>query len=375
MFNKGNVQSPSLYQVLEVPSDADANEIKKAYHRFALRYHPDKNPDDETAQKKFVEVSEAYQVLGDNLRRERYDMTGIAEDTMTFAPAEDLFKNFFDDLADSGFFMFDEGAIEHLFDGPEIKIAISTFAHIPRTEYMMQHLHDATRGSKIAPVIDKVHEVIDRSKHYRKTPDINVTVTVTLEEMYTRILKKMTLQRIRSVSGQFVREGKPFLVPLFDARVTFRSQGDQLPDYDGIGDVIVDIKTKPHELFKRRKDHDLYFNKRISIGEMYSGCTFYFRHLSGQILKVSTKRAIEDRFIQRLRGYGLPKSRMSDERGDLYVKFILDRDISQVKLDDIIKTYPPVRGETGIIYDYEGADYSNPGLESVLPEFDPETST
>lgn len=375
MFKHDDSRSSSLYEVLQVPKNADTNEIKKAYHRFALRYHPDKNPGDVDAQRKFVEVSEAYQVLIDGARRDHYDMTGMTDESMSFAPAEDLFKNFFDDLADSGFFMFDEGAIEHLFEGPEIKIAISTFAHIPRTEYVMQHLHEATRGSRIAPVVDKVHEVIDRSKNYKKTPDINVTVTVTLEEMYTRILKKLTLQRIRLVSGQFVREGKPLLVPLFEPRVTFRSQGDELPDYDGVGDVIVDIRSKPHELFKRRKDHDLYFNKRISIGEMYTGCTFYFRHLSGQILKVSTKRAIEDRFIQKLRGYGLPKSRMSDERGDLFVKFVLDRNISQIQIDDIIKTYPPVRGEKGIIYDYDGADFSDPGLEAVLPEFDPETST
>ena len=69
-----------LYEVLGVPRDASADEIKSAYRRLARRYHPDVNPDDPTAEEKFKEVGEAYSVLSDQARRSRYDRFGTADE-------------------------------------------------------------------------------------------------------------------------------------------------------------------------------------------------------------------------------------------------------------------------------------------------------
>lgn len=66
----------SYYDILEVPRGASADEIKKAYRKKALQYHPDKNPGDATAEKKFKEVSEAYEVLSDDKKRQIYDRHG-----------------------------------------------------------------------------------------------------------------------------------------------------------------------------------------------------------------------------------------------------------------------------------------------------------
>lgn len=66
----------SYYDVLEVPRGATADEIKKAYRKKALQFHPDKNPGDSTAEKKFKEVSEAYEVLSDEKKRQIYDRHG-----------------------------------------------------------------------------------------------------------------------------------------------------------------------------------------------------------------------------------------------------------------------------------------------------------
>ena len=66
------------YQVLGVDKNASAEEIKKAYRKNAMKYHPDRNPGDKQAEEKFKEIGEAYAVLSDSDKRARYDQFGFA---------------------------------------------------------------------------------------------------------------------------------------------------------------------------------------------------------------------------------------------------------------------------------------------------------
>ena len=66
------------YEVLGVSKDASADDIKKAYRKAAMKYHPDRNPGDKTAEEKFKEAGEAYEVLSDADKRARYDQYGFA---------------------------------------------------------------------------------------------------------------------------------------------------------------------------------------------------------------------------------------------------------------------------------------------------------
>ena len=66
------------YEVLGVDKSASADEIKKAYRKSAMKYHPDRNPGDKTAEEKFKELGEAYEVLSDEQKRARYDQFGHA---------------------------------------------------------------------------------------------------------------------------------------------------------------------------------------------------------------------------------------------------------------------------------------------------------
>lgn len=97
------------YEILGVSKDADAKEIKKAYRKVAIKYHPDKNPDNKEAEEKFKEAAEAYEVLSDADKRARYDRYGHAgvDGQSGFGGSggmtmDDIFANFSDIFGDSG---------------------------------------------------------------------------------------------------------------------------------------------------------------------------------------------------------------------------------------------------------------------------------
>jgi curved DNA-binding protein len=81
------------YGTLGVKKDASAEEIKKAYRKLALKYHPDKNPDDKKAEEKFKELTEAYAVLSDTEKRKQYDQFGESGFHQRYSQ-EDIFRNF-----------------------------------------------------------------------------------------------------------------------------------------------------------------------------------------------------------------------------------------------------------------------------------------
>jgi len=92
-FSTSNHLHTDYYKVLGVSKDADQKAIKKAYYQLAKKYHPDSNKDDPNASKKFQEVSEAYEVLGDDDKRAQYDTYGSAGDQFGMGGGQGGFKS------------------------------------------------------------------------------------------------------------------------------------------------------------------------------------------------------------------------------------------------------------------------------------------
>lgn len=102
------------YEVLGVDKTADEATIKKAYRKLAMQFHPDKNPDNKEAEEKFKEASEAYEVLSDKDKRQRYDQFGHAGVEGQFGGGGFNWDNFshFDDISD----LFGGGGFSSIFE-------------------------------------------------------------------------------------------------------------------------------------------------------------------------------------------------------------------------------------------------------------------
>ena len=105
------VAKRDYYEVLGVPRDADAATMKRAYRQLAMQFHPDRNPDDPSAEDKFKEATEAYTVLSDEQKRKRYDRMGHAAfesqgpggfDPGDFGSVGDLLEGLFGDMFGRG---------------------------------------------------------------------------------------------------------------------------------------------------------------------------------------------------------------------------------------------------------------------------------
>jgi len=333
------VKETKFYDVLGVSPDASESQLKSAYKKGALKYHPDKNAHNPDAAEKFKELSHAYEILSDPQKRQLYDQYGEEGLEQGGAgggmPAEDLFAQFF---GGGGAFggMFGGGMRDA---GPK---KARTIAHVHKVS-----LEDIYKGkiSKLALQKSVICPKCDgrggKEGAVKKCPGCDGRGMKTMmRQMGPMIQRFQTVCPDCQGEGELIREkdrckqcnGKKTIVERkvlhvhvdrgvkSGTKIEFRGEGDQLPGVEP-GDVVFEIEQKPHPRFQR-KDDDLFYHAEIDLLTALAGGTIHIEHLDDRWLQVDVVpgEVIAPGAVKVIRGQGMPSWRHHDF-GNLYIQF------------------------------------------------------
>lgn len=326
------VKETKFYDLLGVSPSAGDNELKKAYRKAALKYHPDKNPSPEAAEK-FKELSHAYEVLSDPQKREVYDSYG--EEGLSGAGgaggmgAEDIFSQFF-----GGGFGMGGGSrgptrgkdikhsisctLEELYKGRTAKLALNKTVLCKACDgrggkegKIKQCSSCHGQGMKfvtrqMGPMIQRFQTVCDVCQGTGDICDPKDRCTVCKGK------KTQTERKILEVHiDPGMKDGQ---------RIVFSGEGDQEPGITP-GDVIFVVDEKPNDRFVR-KGSDLYYEAEVDLLTALAGGDVAFKHVSGDYIKFSIipGEVISPSLTKVIENQGMPIYRQGG-RGNLFVKF------------------------------------------------------
>jgi curved DNA-binding protein len=285
------------YQVLGVSRDATPEEIKKAYRKLALKYHPDKaKGDKQAAEEKFKQISEAYAVLSDPQKRAEYDQFGSQAFRQKFTQ-EDIFRGFdFNEIFDFGI---SEGIFSRLFGGLGGARPFSR----GRTRIFRYGGPQGFEG----PVQPS------------KGADLQVEMPITLYEMAFGGEKVVSLSHDGHLEKIAVKI-PPGTLP--GKKLRLSGKGQPNPMGGPPGDLYVRLKEVEHPVFKR-EGNDLYVDRRIKFTEAVLGTKVTAPTLDGKTMSLKVPPGTQSHTKMRLKGYGLPLPN-GKTRGDQYVRIIVE---------------------------------------------------
>ncbi|KAG5841168.1 dnaJ homolog subfamily B member 5 isoform X1 [Anguilla rostrata] len=356
------------YKILGIQSGSNEDEIKKAYRKMALKFHPDKNKDP-NAEEKFKEIAEAYEVLSDPKKRVIYDQygeeglktggggtTGGQGNTYHYTFHGDphaTFASFFG--GSNPFDMFfghsrsrgttngfgDHGDHDMDIDLDGDDDPFSPFARFGFNGINGFH-HGGGGGGR------RLHSEAQRSRRKVQDPPVVHELRVSLEEIFHGCTKRMKITRRRvNPDGRTLRTEDKILNIVIKrgwkegTKITFPKEGDETPE-NIPADIAFVLKDKGHPHFKRDGANIIY-TARISLKEALCGCTVNIPTMDNRVIPLPCGEVVKPGTVKRLRGEGLPFPKTPSQRGDLIVEFQVrfpDRIPPQSR--EIIKQHLPV---------------------------------
>ncbi|XP_076445549.1 dnaJ homolog subfamily B member 13-like [Babylonia areolata] len=293
------------YSILNLTRSASDAAIKKNYRKLALKFHPEKNPDDQAAADKFTQVAEAYDVLSDPRKRAVYDQFG-----------EEGLKN----GVPSG--SIDAGAWTkgYVFHGDPSK----TFRDFFGGDNPFQEFYDRVDGD-LSMGFGGLH---GRGAK-KQDPAIERDLHLALEEVYHGCTKKMKIsRRVMNEDGHTssirdkiltitVKKGwKP------GTRITFPKEGDQGPN-NIPADIVFIVRDKPHPRF-RREGLNLIHTASVALGRALTGTIVDIHTLDERILHIPINDVVRPGYKKVVPGEGMPQSSDPSQKGDLIIEFNIE---------------------------------------------------
>lgn len=327
-------QQKDYYEILGLSRDASQKDIKKAYRELALKYHPDRNPDDEEAAEKFKKAAEAYEVLSDPEKKRLYDTYGEAglEGTRrrSFSSFDDIFSAFSDVFGGSLFEEFFGGSARRqrrARRGRSLRVTLEVDLQDVLTgttrEVTLRRREQCPRcgGSGAAPgespttcPFCKGHGEVESRQGFwaMRTPCPKCNGRGS-------IIEKPCPRCGGSGQAEQERDVQIRIPPGIESGTRLRVPGEGEASQSGRrGDLYCDIVVRDHELFQRN-GADLIFELPITYPLAALGGEVEVPTLEGGTRRVEIPRASQNDAVVRLRGQGLPYPN-TEQRGDLMVR-------------------------------------------------------
>ncbi|OHD72342.1 MAG: molecular chaperone DnaJ [Spirochaetes bacterium RBG_16_67_19] len=331
------------YEVLGVARGASKEEIKKAYRRLAVQNHPDRNPGDKEAEERFKEATEAYEVLADDQKRQAYNQFGFAgldgagghDFSSVFRDFEDIFGGFdFSNIFDSFFggrsrrssrggsrrgadlrYDLSIGFLEAAF-GKKEEIA---FTRHETCEACKGTGADKGSGKSVCPRCRGSGQVRRSSGFFSiaTTCDHCGGAGEVIERPCTACGGRGVVQKARKLKITIppgIENGK---------RISIPGQGDGGADGAPAGDLYVYVSVQPHEFFERN-GNDVYCAIPISVSQAALGAELSVWTLEdSHQARLRIPPGTQHGKVFRLKGEGIPLLQAPQQRGDLYVKVLI----------------------------------------------------
>jgi molecular chaperone DnaJ len=331
------------YQILGVSRDASDSDIKKAYRKLAIQYHPDKNPGDSEAEEKFKEISAAFDILKDPEKRAKYDQFGHDAFRGGYSSSGvdpfDLFKDVFGGGGNSGgfgsifedFFGGGSGGTADGIRGNDLRVSVSISLEqaakgVEKEIKYSRHKEcskcdgsgSSDKSSKtMCTTCGGVGQVASNQGFIsirRTCPSCNGS-GVTIENPC-----KNCHGQGRAKTSDSVKVKIPAGIN-DNSRLCSRGRGDAGPRNGPFGDLYVDVQVKSHDLFERDED-DLFHEILIPFTLSTLGGTIDAPTLEGKVtLKIPPGTPSNKTF--RIRDQGMPNLRSPSHKGDLYIKTVI----------------------------------------------------
>jgi curved DNA-binding protein len=294
---------PNYYELLGVKRDASADEIKQSFRQLARKYHPDLNPGDKSAEDKFKDISEAYEILSDRSKRSQYDkFTGFWRKNRTKAPASEP-RETRDRSNDEEEFGDDFNTfIDRLLGRKkESSNATSSRDRTPRSP--AQPERNSRNNERRSP---REAREPDRNNFTEPQPRLNpknleAELTLPLDKAYLGGRERITIQE----DGRSLEvDMPPGMIP--GQKIRLRGQGI------GGGDLYLKINVSPHQFF-RLEGVNIYCQLPVTPAEAVLGGFVEVPTLDG-LVKISLPQSITSGQKLRLAGKGFPGE--DGRRGD-----------------------------------------------------------